>query len=139
MSLLLLLVVVIYFGAQQFAADSRPASDIIPGEGKPWKLEVVNLAGDDGLAGRMTRYLRRQGYDVVDFHSRQMAGHEKTVLIDRTGDPSAARDLAERLGIGEDRVVTEIDRTLFVDVTVVLGFDYRTIPSLKHLQTKDMP
>ncbi len=87
----------------------------------------------------MTRYLRSLGYDVVDYHSRQLAGTDRTMLIDRTGNLTAAQDLAETLGLGEDRIRTEPDRTLYVDVTVVLGYDYKTFPSLKHLQGRDTP
>jgi hypothetical protein len=112
---------------------------VIPGEEKPWKLEVVNIAGEDGLARRMTSYLRSLGYDVVDYHSRQMAGHEQTMLIDRTGNVQAARDLSETLGFGPERIVTEMDRTLYVDVTFVIGYDYRNFASLKHLERKDIP
>jgi len=109
----------------------------VPGQEKPWKLEVVNIAGEDGLAGRMTTFLRQLGYDVVEYNSRQLAGYERTTIIDRTGNPAAAKDVAEALGLEEDRIRTELDRKLYVDVTVVLGYDYKTIRSLQHLERKD--
>jgi len=132
-------IVGIYIGAQQFGSGSADRLDLIPGEEKPWMIEVVNVAGEDGLAQRTTAYLRSLGYDVVDYHSRPLAGHERTMLIDRRGN-IAAEDLARTLGLPPERVVTELDRTLYVDVTVVVAYDYRSFASLKHLKNiKDTP
>jgi len=134
-----LLGLVIYMSAQRFAESGGDASIVVPGEEKPWKLEVVNIAGEDGLAARTTQYLRSLGYDVVDYHSRQLAGYERTALIDRTGNPTAAQDLAETLDLDPERIVTELNRSLYIDVTVVIGYDYKTITSLKHLERKEAP
>ena len=134
-----LIALVVYISAQRFAEGTTAPHTTVPGEEKPWKIEVVNIAGEDGLASRMTRYLRSLGYDVVEFHSRQLAGYERTMLIDRTGNPAAAQDIAATLGLDAGRIATELDRSLYVDVTVVLGFDYKTIQSLRHLERKDTP
>jgi hypothetical protein len=130
----------LYVAAQRFGAGAETHQSLIPGEVKPWKVEVVNVAGEDGLALRMTSYLRTLGYDVVAYHSRPLKGVERTMLIDRRGTIAAAEDLARTLGFPADRVVTALDRTLYVDVTVAVGFDYRQFPSLKHLENaKDTP
>ncbi len=109
---------------------------LVPGEGKPWKLEVVNSTGQTGVAQRATDRLRAAGYDVVDFHSRPLAGFETCTVIDRVGDQTGALDVAEALGLATDRVVTKVDRSLYVDVTVVIGYDARMYPILRTFTEK---
>ncbi|HAL57292.1 MAG TPA: hypothetical protein DCP63_12705 [Bacteroidetes bacterium] len=54
-----------------------------------------------------------------------------TRILDRTGNLEAAEHVAEALGVPRERVMQEIDRTAYLDVTVIIGKDYR---SLKPLQ-----
>lgn len=91
------------------------------------QVEVRNGCGVDGLAGTMTMYLRRHGFDVVEVGNYTSFDEPHSLVIDRVGDPEAARKVARALGIDEARVVQEVRPDLFVDASVVIGEDYATL------------
>jgi hypothetical protein len=66
--------------------------------------------------------LRRRGLDVV-FYGNAEAAVESTRVIVRRGDSTAAREVRQAIGAG--RVVMEADTLRRVDVSVILGPDFR--------------
>lgn len=91
-------------------------------------VEVFNGSGRRGLARTATRELRRAGFDVIYFGT----GNDTvsaTLVLARRGDSSAAVRVTRALGVGRARVQT--DTLLRVDVTVLLGSDYRPPPLLR--------
>lgn len=90
------------------------------------RVEVLNGAGVGGLARTATHSLRDGGFDVVFFGNASRFDHDRSFVLDRTGDPATARAVAVTLGI--DSVATEPDPDLLLDVTVVLGADWPPPP-----------
>lgn len=86
------------------------------------RVEVLNGAGLAGIAGDATDRLRTVGFDVVFFGNAGRFDHERSVVLDRIGDPTLARAVAAALSI--DSVATVPDSTLLLDVSVVLGGDW---------------
>jgi hypothetical protein len=87
-------------------------------------VEVLNATGRPGLARSATRALRRQGLDVIFFGNADGAsGLDSTQVIARRGDRGAAETVAKLLGQGGVRIQADTFRG--VDVTVLLGGDYR--------------
>ena len=97
------------------------AGQLIPGELYDFQVEVLNGTSISGLARDATALLRRHGLDVVSYGTA--AGEERDstrVIIRRSGD-SAALLIRNVLGVGG--IVTDLDSSLYVDVTVLLGKD----------------
>ncbi len=86
------------------------------------RVEVLNGAGRSGLARDATHRLRGNGFDVVFFGNADHFGYRRSVAIDRLGEIDRARGVAAALGI--DSVITAVDSTLMLEVTVVLGSDW---------------
>ena len=93
----------------------------IPSPGKRIRVEVLNGTTRAGFARTATRALREQGLDVVFFGTGPAS--DSTRIFVRRGDPGQGRDVAEALGVG--RVVVEPDTLRRVDVSVLLGNDWR--------------
>ena len=87
-------------------------------------VEVLNGSRRAGVARAATRMLRRRGLDVV-FYGNAEAATESTRVIVRRGDPGNGRQVRQALGAG--RVVVEPDTLRRVDVSVVLGLDFRPL------------
>lgn len=88
-------------------------------------VEVLNGSGRRGLARVATRALRQSGFDVVYFGTvADSVG--TTLVLARRGDSLAAVKVARALGAGQARL--KPDTLLRVDVTVLLGADYRPPP-----------
>jgi hypothetical protein len=91
------------------------------------QVEVRNGAGVDHLAATTMRYLRERGFDVVDVGNYRTFEQERSVVIDRVGDPEAARKVAEALGLPPSRVRQEIRRQYYLDASVIIGHDYKQL------------
>lgn len=101
-------------------AGSAPGAVALPGQ--RIVVEVLNGSGQTGLARRVTRLLRERGVDVIYFGTAVRLADSTRVLV-RRGEPARGHEVARALGAGVVRV--EPDTLLRVDVTVVLGRDFR--------------
>ena len=104
------------------ADDDRPRP-IVPA-GTRIRLEVINATRSRGLARRATFYLRDLGFDVVRF-ATDTTSRDTTLIIDRDTPPHPdwTRLVVKALGTG--RVQSAPDSSRYLDVTVVLGADWR--------------
>ncbi|MEO8293882.1 MAG: LytR C-terminal domain-containing protein [Gemmatimonadota bacterium] len=84
-------------------------------------IEVMNGTGRQGLGRTVTRILRQQGLDVVLFGNADST--DSTRIVVRRGDRKAAETVARALGTGQ--VIEQIDTLRRVDVSVILGYDYK--------------
>ena len=95
------------------------------------QLDVLNGSGTPRVGQRFTDYLRARGFDVVEMGNYKESGIELTRVIDRVGDLTAARQVAEALGVPKERVIQQIDKNLYLDVSVVIGKDFKSLKPLK--------
>jgi len=90
------------------------------------RVEVLNGCGVNRVALRVANLLRRQGFNVVKIGDANNKSFEKTVVIERNNiNMENARYFAKRISckiIGKD-----IDPTLYLDVTIIIGNDYKII------------
>lgn len=91
------------------------------------KVEVLNGIGIDGIAARTTEYLREKGFDVVKTGDAGRTDYIFSVVKDRTGNLHSARRLAEVLHVDTLSVLQQVNKSLILDVTVVLGRDYANL------------
>ena len=115
-----------WFGVRTLNNRTRKTEVVAPDNAKPpegvrIKVEVLNGTRTKGLARRATQFLREHGFDVVGSGTNpdQMA---TTLVLDRSGHP----DWAARVGRAMNATVLERpDSSRYLDVTVILGADWR--------------
>jgi hypothetical protein len=90
-------------------------------------VEVLNATRRPGAARVATRMLRRQGLDVVFFGNADRMVDSTQIFV-RRGDPSSGRAVRASLGVG--RIVLDRDTLRRVDVTVMVGLDFKPRPEL---------
>lgn len=90
------------------------------------QVSVLNSTVINGLANKVRTYMQMRNFDVVEIgnYSQPLT---RTIVIDRVGDTMSAMKVAKLLGVADSLVTTQIDSTLFVRTTIILGQDY---PSL---------
>jgi hypothetical protein len=86
------------------------------------KVEVLNASGQRGLARRATFALRDAGFDVVRF-ANDPARRDSTLVLSRSEHDDWAALVARALGGA--RVESRPDSSRYLDVTVLLGADWR--------------
>lgn len=105
------------------ASPDLPADDVIetPPLLPAGRIEVLNASGRSGLARAATVQLRQGGFDVV-FFGTAAAPRDSSVVIARSTSHAVARAAARRLDIAH--VQTQIDTSLYLDATVIIGKDW---------------
>ncbi len=91
------------------------------------QVEVLNATRRQGYARAATRMLRRRGLDVV-FLGNADSLVDSTRVIVRRGGTERGRLVAQALGVS--RVVVALDTLRRVDVSVLLGDDFRPATGL---------
>jgi hypothetical protein len=93
-------------------------------EGVRIKVEVLNATKTKGLARRATLYLRDRGFDVVG-SGNVTEQRGTTIVYDRSSHPEWARLVARAMNAP---VATRPDSSRYLDVTVLVGADWRPPP-----------
>jgi hypothetical protein len=65
--------------------------------------------------------------DSMSFVPRITKHSMKTMVIDRRGKIQNGIRIASTLGLGEDRVLQEVNEAYLLDATVILGKDYNRL------------
>lgn len=100
--------------------DQELVSDVI-------QLEVLNGCGVAGLADKFTSTLRKNGFDVVETGNFDNFNMEQTTVIARTISKDNAKRVADALGIDESNILVEASDDFYLDATIVIGSDYRSL------------
>ncbi len=106
-------------------APAASATGEIPGRANlvdRIKVEVLNGAGERGLAREFADRLRAQGFDVVATGNADHFDYEVTHVLDRSGRLGAAVEVAR--GLSTDSLAVALDPELFLDASVVVGSDW---------------
>ncbi|MFH1282541.1 MAG: LCP family protein [bacterium] len=86
------------------------------------KIEVFNASNYEGLAKDVTDLLRGDGFDVVSWGNYAVK-QNRTIVVDRTGNVAPAQYIAELINSSE--VISRIDLSRMVDVSLILGKNYK--------------
>ena len=86
------------------------------------RVQVVNATKTRGLGRRAMLHLRDRGFDVVDLGTSRTE-RDSTLVIDRSGHPDYARQVAA--AFGDARVEARRDSSRYLDVTVLVGRTWR--------------
>ena len=127
---IILATVLVYAFSQRVSAP-RPDPKRLenPGNflGEIIQVEVMNGTHVSGLANQITDHLQRNGFDVVETGNYTSQTVEKTVIMDRIGNLDAAEQVALALGLAPERITEELKPEYFIDATVVVGADYKSL------------
>ena len=118
-------------------SSTSPVSQPEPSVPKPKpiarkiQVEVLNGCGVEGIASRMTDYLRRQGIDVVDNRNYRHFNVKKSFILNRSGNEERAKKVARLIGLPLKQIRPEKNENLQLDATIVLGSDYKQFKPFK--------
>lgn len=104
--------------AQFFMRDRSPR---VGPAGRVIRVQVLNGSGEEGAASRTASFLRSGGYHVVEVRNADRFDYFATLVVARTEDGAAAREVAHYLG--RPPVVRQAWNSDLAEVTVVIGRD----------------
>lgn len=85
------------------------------------KVQILNGARKNGLAGQVKAQLADKGYNVVAIGNANDKVYEKSRIIDRCGDKDKVNIVAKDTDIGI--LDTDIDNACGYDITIIIGKD----------------
>lgn len=91
------------------------------------QLDVQNGTGINGIASVFSDYLRKFGFDVVEMGNYKSDDVSKTKILSRKEDLTNAEKIAIALGVNKKYVTQQINPSLFIDATVVIGKDFKEL------------
>ena len=94
---------------------------------KPVQVEVLNGCGLAGAADKVTNFLRNKKFDVVQMGNYRTFDIDESIVIDRKGNIKIAEDIADSLGINRHNVIQQVNKNYLLDVSVVVGKDYKQL------------
>lgn len=124
--ILAVLGVTVWFSVRAFSNPAEPSvpDDARAPEGVRIKVEVLNATKVRGLARKATNLLRDRGFDVVG-SGNETEPRAKSVVYDRSSHPEWARLVGRAMNAP---VVSRPDSSRYLDVTVIIGADWRPPP-----------
>jgi len=95
------------------------------------KVEVLNGCGKAGVAKKLTEYLRQKNIDVVEYGNFERWDLSETLVIDRRSqDLRNAKIIGKIIGV-EDRMFPQISPQRQLDVTIIIGQNYKQLRAFK--------
>jgi hypothetical protein len=95
------------------------------------QVDVLNGCGVSGVAIKFTDYLRARGFDVLEMGNYKSFDVEETIVLDRLGNIENAKKVAYAIGINEKNIIKQISNDSYLDCTIVIGKDYKSLKPLK--------
>ena len=130
-TILILSVVVLYLGYSILinlkVFESQPQNEILEKHTQIIQVEVLNGCGVDDIADKFTDSLREKNFDVVNTANYRTFEINKSIVIDRSGNMMNAEYLADVIGLDKKRVIQQKNKNYFLDVTLIVGKDYRKL------------
>lgn len=98
------------------------------------QVEVLNGCGVSGIADKLTDYLRSNKVDVVNLGNYRSFEIENSIIISRNNKIKNAEKIAALVGLDENSIILHTNPDYLLDVTFVLGKDYRNLRPLQKRQ-----
>ena len=93
------------------------------------EVEILNGCGVKSLANLYSDFLRDAGFDVIKSANADHFNYKKTRILLRRGEISRAHELARVMQLNHSDINISSNEKLFCDVTLILGSDFRSLPS----------
>jgi LCP family protein required for cell wall assembly len=107
------------------AVDEEGTDEDSPLEEEDATIEVLNGTLRTGLAGDVTERLREKNLNVTHTGNADRQDVEESLVIAHTDTPYTAQYIADILNLPQSAVVQGSDPAADVDISVILGADYR--------------
>jgi hypothetical protein len=91
------------------------------------QVEVLNGCGVTGIAEKITDHLRANKIDVVNLGNYRSFDIENSIIICRNEKILNAKKVAAIVGLDENSIIQQTNPDYLLDVTFILGKDYRKI------------
>ena len=97
------------------------------------KVEVLNGCGQKKIALMYKRFLREEGYDVIDANNAKSFNNLHTKVIYHTSQIEMAKHISNLLGVNDSLLINDNNVNLMHDITLIIGKDFNDLKSYKEV------
>lgn len=99
-------------------------ASISPLRAEAARIVILNGTTKDGLAAMASRYLKNNGFNVVQISNAEKRDYTKTVLVDLADKPATLDWLAQRFNIDAGNIRRNPTAERDSDIRIILGSDW---------------
>jgi len=122
----ILMILLVLFLGSMIIVFTKENPEAVYKKNNSIRTEVLNGCGVNRLAIKVANLLRNKGFNVVRIGDASQAGLDETVVLERNNENMEnAEYFAKRIGC--KNVGKDVDNALFLDVTIIIGHDYKKI------------
>jgi polyisoprenyl-teichoic acid--peptidoglycan teichoic acid transferase len=99
-------------------------ASISPLRAEAARIVILNGTAKDGLAAMASRYLKENGFNVVQIGNAEKRDYAKTVLVDLADKPATVDWLAQRFTVDSTNIKRNPTAVRDSDIRVILGNDW---------------
>ena len=97
------------------------------------EIEVLNGCGESGVANLFTKFLRSEGYDVIEIKNADNFQYQETIILYHNEDiHEKAKILSKILTVKENNI--QFDKNSVWDLSVIIGDDYKNLNSFEKIK-----
>lgn len=102
-------------------------TDNLVKKGEQIQINILNGCGREGISRQVMDFMRARGFDVVEITNYDNFNVESSFVIDRVGDTLSAKKAGYAMGISDSLRSVDIDSTLYLRCSIVLGKDFGSL------------
>ena len=97
------------------------------------EIEVLNGCGESGVANLFTKFLRSEGYDVIEIKNADNFQYTETIILFHNEEAQdKAEMLSEILNIKQSNIY--FNKNSVWDLSVIIGSDYKNLISFEKIK-----
>mgnify|MGYP001194840501 CR=1 FL=1 len=97
------------------------------------EIEVLNGCGEAGIANLFTKFLRSEGYDVIEIKNADNFKYKETIILFHNEEiKGKAKVLSEILDINQDNI--KFSKSSVWDLSLIIGSDYKNLSSFEKIK-----
>ncbi len=104
--------------------SSNVVTSISPLKAEAARIVILNGTAKDGLAAMASRYLKNNGFNVVQIGNAEKRDYAKTVLVDLANKPATLNWLAQHFNVDAGNIRSNPTQERDSDIRIILGNDW---------------
>ena len=97
------------------------------------EIEVLNGCGESGVANLFTKFLRSDGYDVIEIKNADNFEYQETIILFHNEKAQEqAEILSEILNVKQSNI--KFNKNSVWDLSVIIGSDYKDLSSFEKIK-----
>ena len=93
------------------------------------QVEVLNGCGQIYMAVMYQNFLRDEGFDVMNAKNADSFDFDFSKIILHKDNMEMALFLSEIMGINDSLIIKDLDQSLMIDLSIVIGKDFKELDS----------